>query len=146
MSTPIELIQAVEARGGRLSVEDEYLVIDPRKAGEPLMEELRRHKAEIITVILERAALRWRNPFEQWLRLECALRPRDFGGLNCLHRSFSAWAGEQDGATCSRDVFERLLKEHDFVFAGVCGVVLVAGLMLREDVESVVRFQREALQ
>lgn len=145
MSTPMELIQAVETAGGRLSVEDEYLVIDPRKAGEPIAAELRRHKAEIRSLLLERDAA-WRKPFEQWLRLECVLRPRDFGGLNCLSRSFSAWAGTQNRATHSRDLFERLLKENDFVIGEVCGTVLVSGLMLREDVLSIERFQREALQ
>jgi hypothetical protein len=48
------LIHAVEARGGILLVDGEDLVIRPKSAATPLLEELRRHKAEIIAELARR--------------------------------------------------------------------------------------------
>jgi hypothetical protein len=42
------LIQAVEANGGRIRVDGDWLVIHPRKAGEPIADALRLYKAEIV--------------------------------------------------------------------------------------------------
>lgn len=52
MSTAaLELVKAIEANGGRLTVERDHLVIEPRKAGLPLLEQLRAHKPEIIALL-----------------------------------------------------------------------------------------------
>jgi hypothetical protein len=45
------LIQAVEANGGDISVEGDWLVIHPRKAGQRIADALRLHKAEIIELL-----------------------------------------------------------------------------------------------
>jgi len=55
--TALELIQIVEANGGRFRVDGEYLVIAPGEAAAPVMEELRQHKPEIIELLAERPAM-----------------------------------------------------------------------------------------
>ena len=51
MSAALELVKAVEANGGRLTVAGEHLVIEPREAGISLLNELRRHKPEIVALL-----------------------------------------------------------------------------------------------
>ena len=48
MSVALELIRAVESNGGRFRIEGEYLVIAPGEAAAPVMEELKKHKAELL--------------------------------------------------------------------------------------------------
>ena len=55
--TALDLIQIVEANGGRLRVDGEYLVIAPGEAAAPVMEELRQRKTEIIELLAERPAM-----------------------------------------------------------------------------------------
>jgi hypothetical protein len=57
MSSALGLIRAVEANGGRLRVEDGWLVIAPGDAAEPVMGELRQYKAEIIDLLAQRPAM-----------------------------------------------------------------------------------------
>jgi hypothetical protein len=141
MTTATELVRAVEANGGHLRVDGVELVVRPGTAGRPVADELRRHKQAIIALVLERDAAVWQRPFEQWLNMACSFRPRDFAGFNCLFSSFIQWAGERDGATCSRDVFSWMLAMHDFLVAEVHGTMLVSGLMLIEDAWAHERFQ-----
>lgn len=142
MSTALELIRAVEANGGRIRVEDGWLVIAPEDAAAPVMEELRQHKAEIIG-LLESASIppddpaEWRKPFAKWLNSACVCNPRCFGGVGCLHIAFCEWEAGRDGVPCNRDTFELLLKELGFLMGEVAGVVLVSGLTFREDAEAV---------
>jgi hypothetical protein len=142
MSAALELIRAVEANGGRIRVEDGWLVIAPEDAAAPVMEELRQHKAEIIG-LLESASIppddpaEWRKPFAKWLNSACVCNPRCFGGVGCLHIAFCEWEAGRDGVPCNRDTFELLLKESGFLMGEVAGVVLVSGLTFREDAEAV---------
>jgi hypothetical protein len=57
MSTALELIRTVEANGGQIRVDGEDLVISPRKAAMPVIEELRRHKAELLAELARRPAM-----------------------------------------------------------------------------------------
>jgi hypothetical protein len=57
MSAALELIRIVEAKGGQLRVEDGWLVIAPGDAAEPVMEELRQHKPEIIELLAQRPVM-----------------------------------------------------------------------------------------
>jgi hypothetical protein len=57
MSAALELIRAVEANGGRFRIDGEYLVIAPGEAAAPVMEELRRHKAELLAELARRPAM-----------------------------------------------------------------------------------------
>jgi hypothetical protein len=142
MSAAFELIRAVEANGGRLRVEDGWLVIAPEDAAASLMEELRLHKAEIIGLlesdcIPPDAPAEWRKPFAKWLDSACMRHPRCFGGVACLHIAFCEWEAGRGGVACNRDTFELLLKELGFLMGEVAGVVLVSGLTFREDAEAV---------
>jgi hypothetical protein len=142
MSAASELIRAVEANGGRMRVEDGWLVIAPEGAAAPLMEELRQHKAEIIGLLQSAgippdAPADWRKPFAKWLDSTCVRSPRCFGGVSCLHLAFCEWEAGRGGTLCSRDTFELLLKELGFLIGEVDGVVLASGLTFREDAEAV---------
>ena len=142
MSTALELIRAVEANGGRIRVEDGWLVIAPQDAAAPVMEELRQHKTEIIE-LLESASIppdnpaEWRKPFAKWLNSACVRHPRCFGGVGCLHIAFCEWEVRQGGVPCPRDTFEHLLDESRFLVGEVAGVALVSDLTSREDAEAV---------
>jgi hypothetical protein len=57
MSAALVLIRTVEANGGHLRVDGEYLVIAPGDAASPVMEELRRHKPEIIELLAQRPTI-----------------------------------------------------------------------------------------
>jgi hypothetical protein len=78
----------------------------------------------------------WRKPFARWLDSACALSPRCFGGVTALHIAFCEWEDGRGGVPCTRDTFERLLSELGFLVGEVDGVVLVSGLILREDFEA----------
>jgi hypothetical protein len=57
MSAALELIRTVEANGGHLRVDGEYLVIAPGEAAAPVIDELRQHKAELIAELAHRPAM-----------------------------------------------------------------------------------------
>jgi hypothetical protein len=57
MSSVLELIQAVEAAGGRFMVDGSRLGIVPPSVAEPIVEELRRHKTELIAKLARRPAM-----------------------------------------------------------------------------------------
>jgi hypothetical protein len=54
MSTAAELIAIVERNGGRFKIDGDRLGIVPKSAAAPVLEELRRHKPEIIDLLLRR--------------------------------------------------------------------------------------------
>jgi hypothetical protein len=76
-----------------------------------------------------------REPFSRWLDTACVRSPRCFGGVACLRIAFCEWAVLRGGAPCTRDTFERLLKERGFLVGEVSGVIFVSGLTFREDFE-----------
>ena len=57
MSAALELIRAVEANGGRFRVDGEYLIIAPGEAAAPVIDGLRRHKAELLAELARRPAV-----------------------------------------------------------------------------------------
>ena len=73
----------------------------------------------------------WRGLFGSWVELECLRRPRDFGGVGCLHVAFCEWAVEHNAVPCTRQTFEMLLGVSGFPV----GDGMVFGLILREDIE-----------
>jgi hypothetical protein len=54
MSAALELIQVVEAAGGRFKVDGDQIKIFPKGVADPLLEELRQHKQEIIELLSQR--------------------------------------------------------------------------------------------
>lgn len=93
MSAALELVQAVEANGGRFRVDGEYLVIAPEEAAAPMMEELRRHKPEILEILSARPQMpagvrliRWepKNAPVQLSRCETVLDVEKFARATLL--------------------------------------------------------------
>lgn len=76
---------------------------------------------------------KWREPLSRWLDSFCVCSPRCFGGVACLHIAFCEWQVRQSEVRCTRETFERLLIERGFLIGEVAGVVLVSGLIFRED-------------
>jgi hypothetical protein len=146
MSTAMEIVQAVEANGGRLTVEGEWLVVYPREVGKTLGEELRQHKAEIIG-LLESAPMsapltpepiqdpaKWRDPFSRWIVSACVGHWRLHGGVGRLHVAFCESEVGRGAVPCSRADFEALLREQGWEIEQP--LALVNGLMLRVDVDA----------
>jgi hypothetical protein len=140
MSAALALIQTVENNGGRLRVDGVDLVIEPKTAALPVLEALREHKSAIIEALNSRPPQHdpdeWRKPFIQWLDSTCAVSPRCFGGVSCLHLAFCDWEIARDEVPCTRDTFELLLSELGFLMGEVSGVMLVSGLTFLEDFEA----------
>jgi hypothetical protein len=143
MNTALALIQAVEANGGRLAVEGETLVIRPKEAGLPLVDELRAHKTAILAALQARHLITshneedsvgqaLRSAFARWEDIGCV---RGAGGwdtssVGVLQLDFCRWAGHSV-QPCTRRTFERLLA--DAGFSTTDGIVW--GLMLPGPVE-----------
>jgi hypothetical protein len=77
-----------------------------------------------------------RKPLVRWLDSACALHPRAFGGVAALQINFCEWLAVQGEAPCDRETFVRLLEELGLLVGEVAGVVLVSGLVLKEDLEA----------
>jgi hypothetical protein len=144
MTTATELIKAVEGRGGRLFVEDEYLVVVPRKAGEPLAEELLRHKQEIIALLQSRSEQETESAPDDpllgdWLLEQCVFKDRWWGGIGGLYLDLARWCADHGrSAPASRRTFTAALQEEGFT---VTMDGLVYGLVLKEDLDAHKRFQ-----
>jgi hypothetical protein len=138
MSAALELIRTVEANGGQLRVDGEYLVIAPGDAAAPVMEGLREHKAEIIG-LLESVSIpphdpfEWAEDFHKWALARCLYRARDFGGMVALHRDFCKWEIAHDEVPCTHETFEHLVQGLGFLIADG----MVSGLIFRADFEAV---------
>ncbi len=139
MNCAAELIRAVEANGGRFRVEDGWLVISPEHAAAPLLEDLRRHKEEIIGLLKATDVPcedfeTWRSDFGRWLDSSCSRLPRWFSGVSVLHLNFCEWEIIRSGVPCRRDTFVRLIEDFGFRVGEVEKTLLVSGLALKSDV------------
>jgi hypothetical protein len=141
MTRAIELVHKITALGGRIRVEDGFLVVSPREAVMPFIDELRRHKPELLALLQPPATVppadpdAWREPFVQWLDSSCLADPRCSGGLNALHRHYCDWELAHDGVPCTRDTFVALLVECGFRLMDSRGTALVEGLAFCEDAD-----------
>jgi hypothetical protein len=57
VNAALELIQIVESAGGRFMVDGDRLGIVPREAATPVIDELRRHKAELMVELAHRPVM-----------------------------------------------------------------------------------------
>jgi hypothetical protein len=141
MSAALELIRTVEANGGQLRVDGQYLVIAPRDAGEPLIDELRQHKSEIIDLLQKRpdAAESLRDDgWGIWLLERCVFRDSWWGGTGALHLDFASWCiARMQPVPASRRAFVAALQSEGFQ---VTSDGLVYGLILKADLEAQVQF------
>jgi hypothetical protein len=76
-----------------------------------------------------------REDFARWLDSACVCAPRWFGGVSRLHIAFCEQEVQRGRVPSTRNTFERLLAERGFLIGEVAGVVLVSGLVFREDFE-----------
>jgi hypothetical protein len=144
MSTAEELVSIIEANGGRFLIEGEELVIRPGDAAMPLVEELRTHKAEIIALLQSRIEQETESAPDdplpgEWLLERCVYRDRCFGGVGTLYLDLARWsAAHRQPAPESRKAFTAALQAEGFA---VTADGVVAGLLLREDLEACERTQ-----
>lgn len=144
MNAARSLMATIERRGGRLSVEGEFLVVEPSEAGASLLNELRMHKTEIIGLLrgahagmAEHDPEAWSDDFLMWLKSGRVVHREgtdDWGGVGCLHIDFCEWAVVHDSVPCARRTFEQLLEEDGFYVADG----LVRGVVLRVELDSAI--------
>jgi len=140
----MELVQQIEANGGRFLIDGEELVIRPGDAAMPLVEELRAHKRAIMDLLRSRAqqeqdAADDSDSFGLWMLARCVYRDRAWGGVGALHLDLARWCAAQGRALPeSRRAFTAELQAEGFA---VTTDGLVYGLMLGEDLEAHERFQ-----
>jgi len=144
MTPAAELVQIVEQRGGRLFIEGEKLVIEPEEAALPLVDSLRAYKPEIVALLQSRIEQEMESAPENdalglWMLARCVYRDRCFGGVGALYLDLSRWCADH-GQTApeSRRAFAAELQAEGFA---VTTDGLVYGLMLGEDLETVMHFQ-----
>jgi hypothetical protein len=143
-SMAMELVQAVEANGGRLTIEGEWLVIYPTEAGAPLVEELRQHKPEIIALLKSRTEQETETVSDSdalglWMLARCVYRDRCWGGIGALHLDLARWCADHERPVpASRRAFVDALQEEGFA---VTKDGFVYGLMLGGDLEVYERYQ-----
>jgi hypothetical protein len=82
----------------------------------------------------------WSEDFDKWRAENCAHREGkdDWGGIGALLVDFAEWCVARNSVPCStRATFERLLRDAGFRL----NVGMVAGLVLRADLEAVLRYR-----
>ncbi|MGA2752123.1 MAG: hypothetical protein ABSE53_00035 [Terracidiphilus sp.] len=144
MNEAEELIRIVESRGGRLTIEGSKLVIEPEEAALPLVDSLRTYKPEIVALLQSRTEQETESAPENdalglWMLERCVYRDRCFGGVGALFLDLARWCADH-GQTApeSRRAFAAELQAEGFA---VTTDGLVYGLMLGEDLETVMHFQ-----
>lgn len=146
MSAALEVIKAIEANGGRVTVEGDRLVIVPRQAGILLLPQLREHKPEILALLQKRAGdpETWRAGFVAWVLDSCALREdyEDSQSVASLLIDFAEWCAAHHVDAPRREPFERLLSGSGFPLKDG----LAIGLILRVDLEAVLCSQGVTVQ
>ena len=144
MNEAEELIRIVESRGGRLTIEGSKLVIEPEEAALPLVDSLRTYKPEIVALLQSRTEQETQSAPENdalglWMLERCVYRDRCFGGVGALFLDLARWCADH-GQTApeSRRAFAAELQAEGFA---VTTDGLVYGLMLGEDLKTVMHFQ-----
>ena len=144
MNEAQELIRIVEGRGGRLFIEGEKLVIEPEEAALPLVDSLRAYKPEIVALLQSRSEQETDSAPDSdapglWMLARCVYRDRCFGGVGTLYLDLARWsAAHRQPAPESRKAFTAALQAEGFA---VTADGVVAGLLLREDLEACERTQ-----
>jgi hypothetical protein len=142
-SAATELVRKVEANGGCFVVEGDYLVVYPSEVGEALVEELRKHKPEIIDLLLTRTASSEEAKIDEewglWLLEQCFYVDGWWGGASCLFLDLARWLAERGRPVpASRLAFVTALQAEGFQVSDG----LVYGLILKEDWLAHPQFQR----
>jgi hypothetical protein len=149
MTSAPELIRAVKAAGGRFLIDGDRLGIVPKEAGEPIVEELRARKREIIALVIGGSTYSgqsqnedtgpWQDDFRRWLAAKCVSRPdgEDCTSVSALWVDFCEQQVKRDSVPCLRDVFELLLARAGFLIRDG----LASRLLLKADREAHLNFK-----
>jgi hypothetical protein len=144
MNAAEELVERIEAAGGRFTVEGEELVVRPGDPAMPLVAELRQHKPEIIAWLQSRTEQEMESESDSdalglWMLARCVYRDRCWGGVGALHLDLARWCADHGRPVlASRRPFVAALQEEGFE---VTADGFVYGLILAEDWEAHERYQ-----
>jgi hypothetical protein len=75
---------------------------------------------------------------KQWIGEECVRESRISGGFAILLREFNEWLWKYEGVHSTPDEFKNLLAGEGFRVIPVCDTLLVLGLGLIEDWQSLI--------
>jgi hypothetical protein len=145
MNAAAEIVERIEAAGGRFAIEGEELVVRPGDPAMPLVAELRLHKVEIIALLQSRIEQETESEPDdllpgEWLLENCLYLDRWWGGAGALYLDAARWcAARGKPAPESRRAFVAALQTEGFQ-VGSDG--LIAGLVLKVDVEAHEQFQK----
>jgi hypothetical protein len=147
VSTAAQLIEMVEANGGRFMIDGDLLGVEPETAILPVLEEVRRSKFEIIKLLQCREEVSEEAALDEqdlclWLLERCVFHDRWWGGIASLYVDNARWrAGRGHAVLYSRHAFEAALTEQGFnVEYG-----LVEGLVLKHEEEAFELFREMPL-
>ena len=139
-SMATELVLTVEANGGQFLIDGEDLVIRPRDAAMPLLEQLRVNKAAIIALLRSRTTRPEHEADELglWLLDRCIFRDHRWTPIAALHLDCSQWRADHGKPMhASRRPFVAALEAEGFaVTDGWC-----YGLLLKEGLKGHEKFQ-----
>jgi hypothetical protein len=100
------------------------------EAASTSFEELEAHANRLSSGVPDNKPDAWRDAFHKWATTACVFRDRCFGGIGSLLVHFCEWTDANSTVTrCTRQTFERLLTDADFLLADG----FVSCLILAED-------------
>ena len=131
----IELLSAIEAAGGVLTLAETDDAINCQHIPRELAVELRGHRAEVLAILKQRAA-----SVSQWILSGCVLSSRCASNPKILYRECGHWAKANRAHTGTYADFLRELEGWGFTLDD-SGMVM--GLVLAEDFLQAWQYQRE---
>lgn len=146
MTAATSLIQSVRRMGGEFAIEGERVRVSlpDTPDGRALAEQLRLVRDEIVDALRMPAHEpdARREDFARWVAQNCIHREGrdDWGGIGVLYVNFAEWCVWHDSTHCERCTFEWMLEDAGFR----CKEGMAAGLLLKVDLEAVLRFQGAA--
>jgi hypothetical protein len=150
MNSAPELIRIVESAGGRFLIDGNRLGVEPKSVAEPIVEQLRAHKREILDLLIGGSSYLeqcqnedtgpWRADLRRWLEANCVSRPgkEDRTSVSCLLINFAEWGTTHNSIPCSRMIFEKLLTDAGFRLENG----MASGLLLRADLLAHTEFRK----
>ena len=127
---PVELVRAVEAVGGVLSIQEQRLHCEVPDQAAHLLPELREQRHAVAQLLQQRLG----DSVQRWIAAECVSVSQVAGNSKILHREFVSWSGMQ----CSPEAFVAELERCGFAMLGG----MVDGLGLTSDLLALLEYER----